>query len=491
MTAKTGPKARADESPLPWRPRVSGAARFAKFCERFLVVPSGYGAGKPVRLRDWQRELVGSVMDADPKPLQAGWMLPRGQAKSTLCAGLALYELLEGPIGASIVVVAVDERQASIVYGIARRMVEMSPELESRVTVYKDRLTVPGRGAVFQVLPATPKALEGLNFSFCIVDEFGVVSKDTYEVVSLAQGKRPESLLLGIGTPPAEHENSPLVEMRDYKRKYPEDTSVVWREFSADAYQDHPVDCRHCLELANPALGDFLSEAAVRSLLPPRTRESTYRRARLCQLVTESTGSFLPHGLWDELGTDEDIPEGAEVVVSLDGSFNGDSTALLLARVSKQPHFEVLGLWNPAEHDDSYRVPISEVEETIRAAHKRYKVLEVVADPFRWSRSLQALESEGIVVAEFPWSPSRVGAATTDLYQSAINRQMTHNGDPRLAEHIANAIVVETDRGVRLDKARKNSTRQIDLAAAAVMAHSRATWRATRRKRSRKLRSFK
>ena len=56
---------------------------------------------------------------------------------------------------------------------------------------------------------------------------------------------------------------------------------------------------------------------------------------------------------------------------------------------------------------------------------------------------------------------------------------------------IAAAIVVEDARGIRLSKAsRSRQARKIDLAACLVMAHSRATWRATHRKKS-KTRSFK
>ena len=76
-------------------------------------------------------------------------------------------------------------------------------------------------------------------------------------------------------------------------------------------------------------------------------------------------------------------------MISLDGSFNGDATALLRlpAIVSVHPHMDVLGLWESPQQDDSYRVPILEVEQAIRDATKSYKVLEIVADPFRWARS--------------------------------------------------------------------------------------------------------
>jgi phage terminase large subunit-like protein len=60
-------------------------------------------------------------------------MLPRGQGKTSLTAVLALYELLAGPEGAQVVVVATDERQAGVCHRAASRMVELHPDLEARV----------------------------------------------------------------------------------------------------------------------------------------------------------------------------------------------------------------------------------------------------------------------------------------------------------------------------------------------------------------------
>ena len=113
-------------------------------------------------------------------------------------------------------------------------------------------------------------------------------------------------------------------------------------------------------------------------------------------------------------------------------------------------------------------------------------VVEIVADPFRWTRTLQALEAEKLPVVEFPHSPSRLTAATTDLYSAAVNRRLTHSGDPRLAAHVGAAVIVEDARGMRLSKqSRSRTAPKIDLAACLVMAHSRAVWRSTHKKRRR------
>lgn len=487
---KAGPKAAVDDSELPFRPRSAGSARFAEFCGQFVKVPKGAGAKSPLRLRDWQRDLIGSIEDADPQPRTAGWMMPRGQGKSTLVAAYGLYRFFLGGEGATVCVVAVDERQAGIVFGIARRMAELSQDLTSRCQVFKERLYIPARDAHFHCLPAEPKRLEGLDYNLAILDEAGVASRDSYEVLTLAQGKREQSTLVAIGTPGPDPHNNVLADLRGYALDHPEDRSLVWREFSAAGFPDHPVDCAHCWVLANPALDDFLHRDALHALLPPKTREATFRRARLCQFALDTEGKFLPSGVWDGLSTGRPVPAGAEVVIALDGSFSDDTTALLVATVSATPHFDTVKVWQRPAGDESYRVPIAEVEQEIRESCRRWRVAEIIADPFRWTRTLQALEAEKLPVVEFPHSPSRLTAATGDLYSAAVNGRISHSGDRQLGEHVAAAVIVEDARGIRLSKAsRSSSARKIDLAACLVMAHSRATWRATHKKR-RRARSF-
>ena len=472
---KAGPKAAVNIAALPFRTRKTGADRFAAFCERFIITPKGAGARKPLRIRPWQRDLVGSVLDASPRPRLAGFMLPRGSGKTTLIATLGLYDLLCGEEGASVPIVAVNEEQAGIGFGIARRMVELNDELAERVQVYADRLYVPGRDATFQVLPAKPKALEGLDPTLAIIDELGRVDQEVYEVVSLAAGKREASTVIGIGTPPPRSPDdapSVLENLRDYALEHPDDASLVWREHSAAGYEHHPVDCEHCWKLSNPAYGDFMHADAMRALLPPKTREPHFRRARLCQFVHEVAESWLPSSLWDSCADPRPVPDGAEVVLGLDGSFSQDCTALVVVEIGDVPHLDVVECWEPPVGDTAYRVPIADVEQAIRDACRRWYVREIDADPFRWARSLEALDAEGLPVVEYPQSPSRMTPATVGFETAVRNGRLTHSGDPRLARHVGNAVIKSDSRGVRVYKEHRHSRRRIDLAVAGIMAYS-------------------
>lgn len=486
---KAGPKAMPDSSRLPFHPAdsLTGSQVIAEFCRQYVIVPRGTGALTPLLLRPWQVDLVGSVFDPPARPRLAGWMLPRGSGKSTLLAALGLHDLLLGQEGASVVVCATDERQAGIVHGQAVRMVELNPALESRIQVFKDRLVIPDRGASFVVLPAEPKRLEGLDFSLGILDEAGVADRRVFEVLALAQGKREVSTLLCIGTPSADPD-SVLLTLRDAAMNDPTDTSLVWREFSAAAFTDHDVSCRHCWTLANPALGDFLHEDALAALLPPKMRESSFRRSRLCQFVQGGDDAFLAEGAWASVADPtRDVADNTEIVIALDGSFNSDATALVACTIdATDPHLFVVGLWEkPTDAPDTWQVDVLAVEDAIRLACKRFKVKEVTADPFRWTRTLQVLAAERLPISEFPQTAARMGPATSSLREAVINSQVTHDGNADLARHVANAVLRDDARGVRITKQTRNSKRRVDLAVTSVMAHARATHLATSKRPSR------
>jgi phage terminase large subunit-like protein len=487
---RAGPKAAVSNRGLVERDLpAEGGARVSAWVEQFIRLPKGTGAKQPLLLRPWQMALVSSVFDA-PRPRLAMWSLPRGQGKSSVCAALALYGLHgDSEEGASVVVVASDERQARIVFNTAVRMTELSKPLSQRCQMFQDRIYVPRTGSTLQVLPADPHRLEGLDPSMAIIDEIGVVSRPTYEVLALATGKRESSLILAIGTPSPMGQESVMWSLRDYALTHPEDTSLSFTEYAAPAGCE--LDDESAWAIANPALGDFLHMDSMHALLPPKTRESTYRRARLGQWTDQAEDSWMESGLWNACADKRPISDGAEVVLAFDGSFNRDTTALIAATVSSTPHLDVAGFWAAPQSDPDWRVDVLAVEDAIRVACRRWRVREVTADPFRWNRSLQVLAAERVaVVSEFPQSASRMSPATAGLHEAVVDRLVTHSGNVDLAAHVAHCHVREDARGTRLTKEAKGSTRKIDLAVAAVMAHSRAVFYGRKAATPRKARSF-
>jgi hypothetical protein len=98
---------------------------------------------------------------------------------------------------------------------------------EARVQQDADALAVPARGSSFQVLPAVPKRLEGLDFTLAIVDEAGRVDQEVYEVVSLATGKQ-SPVSWRSGHPAQGWRARSWAGCALYAIDHPDDPLVVW-----------------------------------------------------------------------------------------------------------------------------------------------------------------------------------------------------------------------------------------------------------------------
>ena len=64
----------------------------------------------------------------------------------------------------------------------------------------------------------------------------------------------------------------------------------------------------------------------------------------------------------------------------------------------------------------------------------------------RGHRSLEVLEADGIPVSEFFQNAARMGPATARAYALIVNGALSHDGDPALARHVADAILKPDSR---------------------------------------------
>lgn len=473
---KAGPKSAPKGAPLHLSSLpASGSARVIRFIERYCRVPkSGFGikAGTPVRLRPWQIEVIEGIYDANPRPRQALVSIARKNGKSLLAACLVLYHLLaDGEEGAEILLASSDEKTARVVFLLVRRMIELEPRLSGVLQVYQSSIYHPATDSVVEVLSGEASRAQGRNPTLSLVDEVHVTDPDLWDALATAGGARERPLVLGISTEgPPDDEN--LMSRLVTHGRAGDDDDFYFREFTA------PVGCatsdRDAWRAANPQLGDTLSEDHL-AAIHKTTREPMFRRYHLNQRVN-AEGQWLPPGAWSACADKSiTVPNGTEVVLALDGSYNGDATALVGCTISPKPHVFVVGYWQP---EKGSTVPVLEVEDAIRAACFTYNVWEACADPYRWQRSIEVLQEAGLPVLAFPQSPQRMVPATTKVYEAVLNRELTHDGNKHLAEHVSNARVRDDGRGAQLSKQHKHSPKRIDLIVSAVMAHSRASFHA-------------
>jgi phage terminase large subunit-like protein len=455
--------------------------RLLTFAARYCRLTKGAGAGKPVDLRPWQTGLLSDLVTAQSR--RAYVQLPRKNGKTYLGAILALYGLLaDGEAGAEVYSFAGDREQARLVFGEVRRMVEMDPALSRRLRVLRNAIEDPKSGSVYQVRSADAFRAEGLNPSLVVLDELHVLPDDRlWNVANLGSGTREHPLVVGITTPGVRYDrfgkDTVAYRLYQYGKKVqsgevddPDFFFRAWEPADPDADHTDPATWAE----ANPAFGDFLHEADFEAAVRV-TPEAEFRVKRCGQWVTASE-AWLPHGAWDGCYEPGRLDDGAAVVLALDGSWTGDSTALVACTTGAAPRrLAVLGHWErPDNAGPHWRIPAEQVEAAVLAACKRYNVVEVACDPFNLQRSMSVLADAGVPIVEYPNTAARMVPASNAMYEAVAGRLVVHDGNAALARHMGAAVVKMDARGARLTKESKGSGRRIDLAVAAVMAHDRA-----------------
>jgi len=467
-----------------------------QFAEAFGVITKDSVAGRtgePMVLRDWQKEMIRHVFAHDEEKnfrhKVALLGLPRKNGKSALGSLFGIYHLFMGPNGGEVYSVAAEKNQAAIVFKDAKKMIEANPELLDMVKLYRDAIEIPSTGSVYRVLSAEHNTKEGLSPTAVIFDELHAQpSRELFDVFSLAQGSRRSSQLLAISTAGVKIDSRgsesicySLYQMgQRVARGEIEDDSffMAWYEAPIEADYKDPETWK----IANPGFGDINAESDFVSAAR-RTPENEFKTKRLNNFVSAQS-AWLPSGAWDEQETEFALDPEQEYVLGFDGSFSGDATVIVGCTVPKEnqkPTVFMVKAWEKDEqiHDRDWRVNIADVEQTIiDFCAKHPHVREIACDPYRWQRSMEALQDRGLPIVEWPsTSARRMIPACAKLYDAVVDGEMFQDGDPTLARHIDNAVVKTDNLGSRIVKDKRSSQRRIDAAVAAVLAFDRATGR--------------
>lgn len=477
------------ESPIPEAAIAAGDG------ERVLTFAAAYGrihkdsiggkTGDNIRWLPWQVRLIQRIYARDPKTgrrLARRYLLgvARKNGKTALVAVLALYGLLLEADGAEVYSCAADREQAKLAFSAAKRMVEMDPELARIVKPYRDVLEFPQTGSIYKALSAEAFTKEGLSPTTVIFDELHAQpDRELYDVMSLALGARQDPLMVLITTAGVmvDRFGQPTICKQLYEYgKQVASGEVNDPTFGFSWYEPEDTDAElsdpTARLQANPSLGSVLDPADLDSALPPQTPTNEYRTKRLNCWVTGHQ-AWLPHGAWSAVAApDKELAENERVVLAFDGSWTNDSTAIVGIGIESK-HIFVVDVWERPPESAAWVVPSDEVEESLFAALDKYNVVEVACDPAYWREHLRRWADADAPIVEWPTSsPRYITPATREFYTAVIEKRLSHDGDPRLSRHVANAVIKEDFRGARIVK--QTHGLKIDLAVAALMAHSRA-----------------
>jgi len=420
----------------------------------------------------------------------AMWGMARKNGKTGLVAPIALYGLMLDGQGAEVYSCAADRDQAKLVFGAAKRTVELIPELAERLRLYRDAIEDPITGSVYRALSSEAYTKEGLSPTLVLADELHAwPTRELYDVMALAMGARRDPLMLIVTTAGVRTDitgrDSIAYTLWQYGCRVAAGEVVDRTFFMAwwSAADDAPILDRRAQREANPGLDHILDatelEAAAQKATLGGFDESEYRIKRTNCWVASATAA-LPSGSLERLAVKREVPPDQSVVLFFDGSFNHDCTALMAWTIEPKPHGFVVACWERPSDDPQWKVPIGEVDARIRETCRDRNVVELACDPYRWAQLMEQWEAAGLPVVEYPTSsPARMVPAWAKWHDAVVGAGLTHDGDPRFVRHARNTVLKVDRLGPRPVKEHRGSPRSIDLHICGVGGFDRATWHAS------------
>ena len=331
----------------------------------------GESSGDRFELHPWQLWILAQIVgwrtaDGRRRVRLALVQVARGNGKTTLMAGLALWDLLGGD-GRRVHVIANNEDQAEICLNTSRQMAQRLAREDTLVRF--NRIVRPSHDCEMTALPALERSLDGLNPSLWIADEAAEFKGRFLTKLLTTGAKRRESTGVIITTPGSNPENH-------YAELVKQGEAILAGEIEDDTvlpilYGLDPTDAlddESTWPKANPGLA--LGQPDVVSL---RRSYNTMKRSAMgrgefaryhAARCDENTGGWLDMAQWPGGQTiDWEVLKGREAFVGLDLSKSLDMTAAVVivpledGRVALRGHY----FWpraHVAQRELDYRYPI-------------------------------------------------------------------------------------------------------------------------------------
>jgi phage terminase large subunit-like protein len=458
--------------------------------EQFCRVPEGRLVGQPVKLRDWQKDILRKIYDTPTR--RAVISFGRKNGKTALASFLLLLHLCgpEARANSQLYSAAQSREQAAVLFALASKTVRMSPELNS-VVIVRDtakQLACPELGSLYRALSAEASTAYGLSPVFIVHDELGQVKgprSELYEALETACGAQESPLSVVISTQAPTDADLLSILIDDAAKEI--DPRVKLALYTSDP-DDDPFN-EATIRQANPAFGDFqqaeetLAMAEDARRMP--SRESEFRNLILNQRVDRNSPA-ISRTVWTANGgaVAEDWG-GAPVYAGLDLSATQDLTALILmawidGKWNVRPTFWLPeeGLATKARAD---RVPYDVwaregflrttpgksveyewVAYRLREEFDRLNVAKLAFDRWNmrhlrpWLLKAGFTEEEiELKFVDFGQGYQSISPAFRDLESALLNEKVAHGGHPVLTMCAANAVVTADPAGNRkLDKAK-------------------------------------
>lgn len=489
------------------------ADRAVKFIE-MLPHTKGEWEGRPFWLLPWQeqiiRDLFGIVKADGFRQFRTAYIeIPKKQGKSELAAAIALYLLYaDHEPSAEVFSAAADRQQASIVFDVAKRMVEMTPGLQKRSKVMSatKRIVNYSNAGYYQVVSADVGGKHGYSISGLVFDEIhNQPNRKLWDVLTKGSGDaRRQALHVAITTAGTDR-NSICFELHTKALDILSDRKVdptfypVVYSLPMDAdWQDEKNWYK-----VNPSLGytvpiERMREAYLQSQDNP-AEENVFRTLRLCQWVG-STVQWIPDHIYD-LGNqpiDKHALRRRDCYAGLDLSSSGDITALVLMfppRTDDEKYIMRPYFWVPEDtvpkRVQQTSVPYDNwvaqgyvqatpgnvidyayIQNTIGELSYKYHIWEIAFDRWGSNMLVERLTEMGLTVVPFGQGYKDMSPASRAFYEELMKGNIIHGGNPVMKWMCGN-VVIEQDPAGNIKPTKAKSKDKIDGVVAAIMALDR------------------
>ena len=485
------------------------ADRAVRFIEN-LKHTKGRWAGKRFWLLPWQEQIIRDVfgiVDAHGnRQFRTAYVeIPKKNGKSELAAAVALYLLYaDNEPSAEVYGAAADRQQASIVFDVARQMVDMTPALvkRSKIMAAGKRIVNYSNGGYYQVLSAEVGTKHGLNVSGLVFDELhSQPNRQLYDVLTKGSGDAREQPLYFLITTAGTDRESICYEVHmkalDLLKGTKIDPSFYPVVYGLADDQDWNDEANWYQ--ANPSLGytikiDRVRDAYKEALENP-AEENVFRQLRLDQWVG-STVAWIPEHVYDkgDLPIDMEKLKGRDCYAGLDLSSTSDITAFVMVfppEVEGEnyivlPHFwlprETLQLRVRRDHvpydvwEKQGRFHITEgnvvdynfVRKTINELGTEYHICEIGVDRWNATQLITDLDGDGFVMVPIGMGFKDMSPGMKELYKLLLEGKITHGGNPIL-RWMAGNVVAEIDAAENIKPSKKKATEKIDGIVALIM----------------------
>lgn len=490
------------------------AEKVCKFIE-LLPHTKGQLAGQKIRLEPWQIWILTTVFgwrrtaDGGRRFRRVYIEVPRGNGKSSLSSGVALYCLLaDKEPGAEVYSFATTRDQAGIVFNDAKRMVQQTASLRSHfgVEVLSHALYVPKTNSTFQAKSADGSTLDGLNTHLAVVDELHAHrTRAVYDVVETSLGKRVNSLMWVITT--AGFDTSGICyEVRTMVRNVLNRSVVDESQFGIIYGLDEGDDWKSlaALEKANPNWGVSVMPEVVTSLqkkaIAIPSAAGNFMTKHLDVWCSAASG-WMNMPAWNKCAREElrrEDFEGEPCYIGLDLGSKSDMTAKILMfpredRDGRTYFVTFADFYLPsraieASPNSQYRgwveqglIRVTEgamtdfnvVEEDIREDLSRYSVQSIAYDPWQATQLISSLEDSGAPLVECRMTVQQISEPMKTLEALVLDGRIQHDGNPCLTWMMGN-VVAKVDAKDNIFPRKERYEQKIDGPVAMIIALSAA-----------------